>query len=266
LTSVVNESSVTSSATQSTVEASADESPMEQMVDLTSTANQSDSVEVSECASKQDIDLTSRTNSDILSEEWHVTVDSTQQSSVETSCSSFPVTPEQSKGAELPEKFHPPRTYKFPKRKFGTAFMTERCFQSSWYDKYKWLHYDKGQDRAFCYLCMKAEKEGKFLSSHRREPTFITSGFTNWKEATKCFNKHQSSACHGEAVEALCLLPEQIMGHVDDLMSTDINQQKATNRKMLIKILQNVKYLARQGLPFRGHDDSNGNFIQLMLL
>ena len=60
--------------------------------------------------------------------------------------------------------------------------------------------------------------------------------------------------------------PTQILGHVDDLMGSDIKQQKATNRKMLIKILENVRYLARQGLPFRGHDDSNGNFIQLMVL
>ena len=109
--------------------------------------------------------------------------------------------------------------------------MTERSFQSSWCDKYKWLHYDKVQDRAFCYLCMKDGKEDKFLSSHRTEPTFITSGFTNWKEANKCFSKHQCSACHREAVEAVCLLPAQNLGHVDDLMGSDIKQQKATNRK-----------------------------------
>jgi len=197
---------------------------------VTTLANQSGSVEleVSESANKQDIDLTSKANSDVSSEEWHVTctVDSTQQSSVETRVT--PETSEQSKVTELPEKFHPPRTYKFPKRNFGTAVMTERCFQSSWCNKYKWLHYDKDQDKAFCYLCMKAEKEGKYLSSHRRGPTFITSGFTNWKE---CFSKHQNSACHGEAVEALCLLPEQIMGHVDESMSTDIKQQKSDQQK-----------------------------------
>ena len=106
---------------------------------------------------------------------------------------------------------------------------------------------------------MKAEKEGKFRSSHRREPTFITSGFTNRKEANKCFSKHQCSACHREAVVSLCLLPAQILGHVDDLMGSDIKQQKVTNRKMLIKILEDVRYLARQGLPFCGHDGSNGN-------
>ena len=66
-------------------------------IDLTSTANQSSSVEVSESAHKQDNDLTSRANSDVSSEEWHVTIDSTHESSVETSCSSFSVTPETSR-------------------------------------------------------------------------------------------------------------------------------------------------------------------------
>jgi len=32
-----------------------------------------------------------------------------------------------------------------------------------------------------------------------------------------------------------------------------------------MKILQNVRYLARQRLPFRGHYVSNGNFILLKL-
>ena len=40
---------------------------------------------------------------------------------------------------EVPEKFHPPSTYKFPKRKFGSAVVTERSFQSHWCDTYKWL-------------------------------------------------------------------------------------------------------------------------------
>ena len=36
---------------------------------------------------------------------------------------------------------------------------------------------------------------------------------------------------------------------------------------MFRRILQNVCYLPRQGLPFRGHDDgANSNFIQLLRL
>ena len=167
---------------------------------------------------------------------------------------------------EIPEKFHPPSTYKFPKRKFGSTVITERSFQSHRCDAYKWLHYDKATDAAFCHVCIRAEREKKFLSSHRREPAFITKGFTNWKKANKGFSKHQSSDCHKEAIEVMCLLPAQLVGHVDELMSDETKQQKAMNKKIFIKILENARYLARQGLPFHDHDDSNGNFIQLMKL
>jgi len=69
-----------------------------------------------------------------------------------------------------------------------------------------------------------------FLSSTRREPSFIVTGFTNWKEANKGFSNHESSACHLEVVDTLCLLPAQIVGHIDD-MSDDCMQQKEINRK-----------------------------------
>ena len=39
------------------------------------------------------------------------------------------------------------------------------------------------------------------------------------------------------------------------------------NRKMLITILQNIRYLARQVLPLRsGNEDADNKFIQVLLL
>ncbi len=125
----------------------------------------------------------------------------------------------------LPLKFHPPISYKLPKRKFGAS--GERSFKSYWYQQYQWLHYDVSSDAAFCYLCMKAEKEGKLLASTRREPAFISKGFTYWKEATTAFSKHQTSACHKEANEAINLLPNQLLGSVDDLMSQEVQENKS---------------------------------------
>ena len=150
----------------------------------------------------------------------------------------------------LPLKFHPPSTYKFPKRQFGASGE----------------HYDVSSDAAFCYLCMKAEKEGKLLASTRREPAFISKGFTYWKEATTAFNKHQASTCHKEANEAINLLPNQLLGNVDDLMSQEAQEHKANNRKMLMKILQNIRFLARQGLSLRSHAEADNNFLQLFHL
>jgi len=36
---------------------------------------------------------------------------------------------------------------------------------------------------AFCYLCMQADHQNKFLSDKKCEPAFIKTGFTYWKEA-----------------------------------------------------------------------------------
>ncbi|KAL5460140.1 hypothetical protein EMCRGX_G033567 [Ephydatia muelleri] len=44
-------------------------------------------------------------------------------------------------------------------------------------------------------------------------------------------------------------------------------EENELNKMMLIKILQNVRFLARQGLSLRGHkDDEDSNFTQLLLL
>lgn len=41
---------------------------------------------------------------------------------------------------------------------------------------------------------------------------------------------------------------------------------KAENRRMLLKIIQNLQFLGRQGMAVRGHDDSESNFMQLLKL
>ena len=32
----------------------------------------------------------------------------------------------------------------------------------------------------------------------------VTKGYSNWKDATVAFNKHEGSNCHREAVEVIC--------------------------------------------------------------
>jgi len=62
---------------------------------------------------------------------------------------------------------------------------------------------------------------------------------------------------------------------VGELLSTEHAQQKAINRSYLSKVLENLIYLARQGLPMRenwvpeegvGGCELDSNFHQLMLL
>ena len=79
------------------------------------------------------------------------------------------------------------------------------------------------------------------------------------------FSKHLKSDCHREAVE-IHELPKKT-GDVGEKLNTEHKKEKELNREMFRRILQNVCYLSRQGLPLRGHDDgSNSNFIQLLRL
>ena len=170
-----------------------------------------------------------------------------------------------SRGVDLPEKFHPHKLFIFPKRKFGKKG-DERSFRREWCDQYPWLHYDTKNDAAFCHLCMTAAHQGKFLGSKKRDPAFITKGYTYWKEATTAFKKHQASECHREANEAIVLHPKEIRP-IDELLSEQNRAEKKCNRKMFLRILQNIRFFARQGLPLRGSDgDFDSNFIQLLRL
>lgn len=53
--------------------------------------------------------------------------------------------------------------------------------------------------------------------------------------------------------------------NVGSQLSRQYAIEMAKNRKMLLKVLSCIKFLARQGLPFRGHgDDSESNLLQLL--
>ena len=53
---------------------------------------------------------------------------------------------------------------------------------------------------------------------------------------------------------------------VGESLSSARAQNKAENRRVLQKILQNVKFLGRQGIAFCEHDDAENNFMQLFKL
>ena len=46
-----------------------------------------------------------------------------------------------------------------PRRQFGVSAPVNRSFQAAWFNRFKWLHYDVGQDAAYCFLygCQRKE-------------------------------------------------------------------------------------------------------------
>ena len=88
-----------------------------------------------------------------------------------------------------------------------------------------------------------------------------------WNDATTVFDKHQASTAHHEAIESLMLLPSQIQGDVGEMCNHSHKEEKKANRKMFMHILKITRFLVRQWLPSRGHnDDTESNFIQLLRL
>lgn len=50
------------------------------------------------------------------------------------------------------------------------------------------------------------------------ELTYISHGYTNWKDATTNFTKHERSKCHTDAVLKMVTVPWS-MGDVQDMLS-----------------------------------------------
>ena len=105
-------------------------------------------------------------------------------------------------------------------------------------------------DSAYCSVCMSAEKEGK-LKSICKDVAFLQKGFSNWKNDTEGFCQRETSKCHIKAVQVMVVLPKSCQDMGEALSSAQA-REKAENRQLLLKIFQNIKFLAHQGLPFRG--------------
>ena len=163
---------------------------------------------------------------------------------------------------------HQPLGYYYPKRKFGQTRVVSRSFQAKWYKDWPWLHYVTETDSLLCYTCATAVQQRKLSSSTtcRMDEAFVSRGFSNWKNPTVSFKKHECSDCHLNATEVMIKFPAQV-GDIGEQLSTRYKEEKAENRDILLKILGNTRFLARQGLAFRGSgDDENSNFIQLLRL
>ena len=98
------------------------------------------------------------------------------------------------------------------------------------------------------------------------ELAFISKGFNNWKDACVKFKEHESSNCHKDSVVVTVDLPSSVKDIVETLQS-ELTKQKMETRQMLLKILSNIRFLARHSIAIRGDgDEKNSNFIQLFKL
>ena len=148
-----------------------------------------------------------------------------------------------------------PQNFKFPARTFGNQNF-KRSFQSSWSDKFEWLHYDADSDSAFCFTCIKAPQHN-MISSTKGEVVFTETGFQNGKEAlakNKGLHKHESSECHKEAVARWREIPSTVKGDIGEMISNQHALEKYSSRIEFFKKSEVDSYFY-QLLKLRCDDD-----------
>ena len=136
-----------------------------------------------------------------------------------------------------------------------------RQFCADWYGHYPWLALCVTRLKAFCAYCRYVYKHN-LLTDRSSESAFITTGYNNWKKALQRFDNHSKSGSHKEAVLKIQQLKRPSV--VTMLDSSHKNSQKV-HRDMLLRILSSLKFLLQQGLAIRGHEEMEGNLMQLLL-
>ena len=136
-------------------------------------------------------------------------------------------------------------------------------FQTTWFARWKWLHYVPHLGGVLCYVCAQAYQD-ELLGLHSQlDPAFLWIGFKNWTKATTKFTTHESSAIHILSVDKL--KQKTLQQPVNCLMSKKADVDRVVAKKWLKILFTTIQYLARQGLALRGHNSDEGNLQQMML-
>lgn len=137
-----------------------------------------------------------------------------------------------------------------------------RYFNTQWYKRYPWLHWDNNCGKLFCFYCSKATSLHLFMPNVKiMEATFVSQGYhCDWKNALAAFKTHEG-VCHGDAVAAISALSKE---GIDSKMDKQAKELQKNASVALNKIITSVQFLGGQGLAMRGHKHMDGNFRKLL--
>ncbi|KAI5684159.1 hypothetical protein M9H77_05387 [Catharanthus roseus] len=157
-----------------------------------------------------------------------------------------------------------PCDHKFPQSDFGEI---RRSFQTIWFKDFTWLEYSIHKDAAFCFCCY------LFAEGHNHkhgDDIFTKVGFKNWKRAKEKFRKHEGSPNSPHSGAVIQLLGFRNQRHdVEHMLLKQSSQTEIDYRIQLTAVVKVIRLLLRQGLAFRGHDESinlvqRGNFLEFV--
>ena len=143
-----------------------------------------------------------------------------------------------------------------------------RTIQPSWFKRYSWITVCANRHKVFCRVCCLAKQQKLLSVSVLRSSPFINEGFGSWNKALERFDVHEKSQMHREAVERLACKASSV--DLGVMMNARSSVDQEFHRNMLFKLLRAIRFLGKQGLPLRGHNENaeafQGNLYQLLLL
>ena len=151
----------------------------------------------------------------------------------------------------------------FPKRNL-------RRFNSGYYSTFNWLEYSVSLDEVFCFACRHFATSSVRKGETAGKRTFIEVGLNKWRDIKQICCKHENSERHKSAM-TLWLNFKRIqnneMNSIDSSISANRQKEILENREHIKILLSATSFLGRQGLSFRGHEesiesDNKGNFIE----
>ncbi|KAI5340636.1 hypothetical protein L3X38_019910 [Prunus dulcis] len=156
-----------------------------------------------------------------------------------------------------------PKGHKFPQ---SNQSGINRRFIVHWFDEFDWLEYNIAKDAAFCLNCYLFKTNFDQVGGD----AFSGVGFNNWKKGRERFSIHVGwvGSVHNQAREAAYNLMHQ-KGHIETTVIKQTDDARMAYRICLNASLKCTRYLLRQGLSFRGHDESStssnkGNYLELL--
>ena len=159
---------------------------------------------------------------------------------------------------ERAEPYHPQSNVSLKKAK------ANRSFQRLWCNDHSWITYCITHHKLFCFTCRSAASKQLISARNKSSKSyaaFVVHGFDNWKKAKQRFREHELSQLHKEAVMKLLAVSQpSVATQLSKQLSDDQNQR----RRMLLKLLSSIRFLAQQGMAFRGHVEDESNLIQLL--
>jgi hypothetical protein len=150
----------------------------------------------------------------------------------------------------------------------------KRRFNAGYFELFPWIEYSVSQDAVYCFSCRHFQSTSVLSGETLGNIAFIDNGFQKWKDAKALLLKHSLNSRHKTSMEMWVNAKKVSSGEVELVANQIIAQRKEQileNRQHMKYLILAASYLARQGVAFRGNDESTGssnrgNFFELLEL